>query len=86
MLVELPSLEILDPGTCRLKGMSLSGTPSSAECLLERGMPWAIEVNPHSKERGLVQGKLYGCYVCLSPGSPDSRVHSLIHLLLLPKP
>lgn len=53
------------------------------ECLLGRGLPWKTEVRPHSRERGLVQGKLCGCYVGLSPGRSNPRAHPLVHLLLL---
>lgn len=56
------------------------------ECLLGRGMPWETEGSLHMEGRRLVQDELCGCYVGLSPGRSDSRAHSLIHLLLLPKP
>lgn len=39
-------------------------------------------MRPHSRERGLVQGKLCGCYVGLSLGRSNPGAHSLIHLLL----
>lgn len=89
VLVEVSSQEIWDPGMCGLQGMPPSLMPCCA-VHVDWVFTWAWDAlgdrsESSKRERRPVQDELCGCYVGLSPGRSDSRAHSHIHLLLLPK-